>query len=118
MERRKSSSDNIRQKRLRRKKFILAVFNLLKRLWEWLHKVITFKKGIIVFCIWYFVDYVEYLKEHYTGMGIPFPSNVAITILTLILGELGLSALTSVKNKKYEMLENIEDIGPEDENYG
>lgn len=106
MDRRQSNSDDIRKKRLRRRNFILAVFNFFK----WIKSIVTFKKTIVVFCIWYIVNFIEYLKMSYEN-GFYFPVELAIAIITAFLVELGLTALNSINSKKYK--EN-----GDDENYG
>ena len=100
MDRQQGSSDDIRKKRLRRRNFILWIWGLLKSFFNWLKETITFKKTIVVFCIWYIVNFIEYLKSSYES-GFYFPTELAIAIITAFLVELGLAALNSVKSKKY-----------------
>ena len=117
MDRQQGSSETLRKKRLRRRKFILAVFNFSKSTFNCIKSVLTFKKAIVVFCIWYIVNFIEYLKSSYES-GFYFPTELAIAIITAFLVELGLTALNSVKSKKYSH-ENEFDIEEEDyNNYG
>ena len=85
----------------------MAVFNFFK----WIKSIVTFKKTIVVFCIWYIVDFIEYLKKGYENE-FYFPTELAIAIITAFLVELGLTALNSISSKKYKE-ENGDDI-----NYG
>ena len=110
MDRQQGSSETLRKKRLRRKKFILAVFNFFKSTFNCIKSVVTFKKAIVVFCIWYIVSFIEYLKKGYEN-DFYFPTELAIAIITAFLVELGLTALNSISSKKYK--EN-----GDDENYG
>lgn len=107
MDRQQGSSETLRKKRLRRRKFILAVFNFFKSI----KSVVTFKKAIVVFCIWYIVSFIEYLKKGYEN-DFYFPTELAIAIITAFLVELGLTALNSISSKKYK---DDEDKG---EDYG
>ena len=106
MDKQSSADKSVRQKRLRRRNFILAVFKFFK----WIKSIVTFKKTIVVFCIWYIVDFIEYLKKGYENE-FYFPTELAIAIITAFLVELGLTALNSISSKKYK--EN-----GDDENYG
>ena len=110
MDRQQGSSETLRKKRLRRRNFILAVFNFFK----WIKSIVTFKKTIVVFCIWYIVDFIEYLKKGYENE-FYFPTELAIAIITAFLVELGLTALNSINSKKYKDDEHKEDKG---EDYG
>ena len=110
MDRQQGSSETLRKKRLRRRKFILAVFNFFKSI----KSVVTFKKAIVVFCIWYVVRFVEYLKIQ-NEQGIYFSETIAVTIITAFLAELGLTALASIKGKDDKKENN--NIG-DDINYG
>lgn len=101
----------IREKRLRRRNSILKIWGLLKSFFNWLKCVITFKKTIIVFCIWYVVRFVEYLKMQ-NEQGIYFSETIAVTIITAFLVELGLTALASIKGK------DDKEINGDDINYG
>jgi uncharacterized membrane protein (GlpM family) len=117
MEKQQSRDYVVRQKKLKRRNFILKTWGLLKSFFVWLKETITFKKTIVVFCIWYIVNFIEYLKSCYES-GFYFPTELAITIITAFLVELGLTALNSVKSKKYNY-ENECDIEREDyNNYG
>ena len=117
MGKQQSTDKLIREKRLRRRKIILWIWGLLKSFFVWLKETITFKKTIVVFCIWYIVNFIEYLKASYES-GLYFPTELAIAIITAFLVELGLTALNSVKSKKYSY-ENECDIKEEDHNnYG
>ena len=111
MDRRESNSDDIRKKRLRRKKFVLAVFGFYKSIINWIKAIVTFKKAIVVFCIWYIINFIEYLKKGYEN-DFYFPTELAIAIITAFLVELGLTALNSISSKKYK---DDEDKG---EDYG
>ena len=115
MEKQQSRDYIIRQKRLKRRNFILKTWGLTQTFFVWLKETITFKKTIVVFCIWYIVNFIEYLKSSYES-GLYFPTELAIAIITAFLVELGLTALNSVKSKKYK---NECDIEREDyNNYG
>ena len=111
MEKQQSRDYTLRQKRLRRRKVILFLWGMLKSLFCWAKEVITFKKCIIVFCIWYVVKFVEYLKVQ-NESGIYFSETIAVAIITAFLVELGLTALASIKGKD-DKEENGDDI-----NYG
>ena len=114
MGKQQSTDKLIREKRLRRRKIILFLWELLKSFFNWLKCVITFKKTIIVFCIWYVVRFVEYLKIQ-NEQGIYFSETIAVTIITAFLVELGLTALASIKGKDDK--EENNNIG-DDINYG
>ena len=117
MDKQSSADKSLKQRRLRRRKFILKIWGLIKSFFVWLKETITFKKTIVVFCIWYIVNFIEYLKSSYES-GFYFPTELAIAIITAFLVELGLTALNSVKSKKYSY-ENEFDIEEEDyNNYG
>lgn len=117
MARRKSPHNSVRERRLKRRKIILTIWGWITSFFNWLKCVITFKKCIVVFCIWYIVNFIEYLKASYES-GLYFPTELAITIITAFLVELGLTALNSVKSKRYSY-ENECDIEREDyNNYG
>lgn len=108
-----TSRDNtLRQKRLRRRKVILFLWGLLKSFFVWLKETITFKKTIVVFCIWYVVRFVEYLKLQ-NESGIYFSETIAVTVITAFLVELGLTALASIKGKDDKEINDGDDI-----NYG
>ena len=106
MDRRQGSSEAVKKRRLRRRNFILAVFNFFK----WIKSIVTFKKVIVVFCIWYIVNFIEYLKMSYEN-GFYFPVELAIAIITAFLVELGLTALNSINSKKYKENGDDEDYG-------
>ena len=99
MEKQQSRDYTIRQKRIKRRNFILKTRELVRSFFVWLKETITFKKTIVVFCIWYIVNFIEYLKSSYES-GLYFPTELAIAIITAFLVELGLTALNSIKSKK------------------
>ena len=111
MEKQQSRDYIIRQKRVKRRNFILKTWGLIKFFSVWLKETITFKKTIVVFCIWYIVNFIEYLKSSYES-GVYFSETIAVTIITAFLVELGLTALASIKGKD-DKEENGDDI-----NYG
>ena len=113
MEKQQSRDYVIRQKKLKRRNFILKTWGLIKSFFVWLKETITFKKTIIVFCIWYVVRFVEYLKIQ-NEQGIYFSETIAVTIITAFLVELGLTALASIKGKDDKKENSIGD----DINYG
>lgn len=99
------------KRRLRRRNFILAVFNLSKTFWAWVCRTVTFKKCIVVYCLSFIYFFVEYLKWCYAN-GIYFDTTVATTLITAHVAELGLTALNSLDILKRK------DRNVEDENYG
>ncbi len=114
MDKQPSADKSVRQKRLRRRKTILKIWGCITSSFCWLKEVITFKKTVIVFCIWYVVRFVEYLKIQ-NEQGIYFSETIAVTIITAFLAELGLTALASIKGKDDKKENN--NIG-DDINYG
>ena len=110
---RQQSPDNlIRQKRLKRRKIILTIWDWIQSFFNWVKCAITFKMCIVVYCIWYVTDIIEYWKEQ-NALGNYVDSTVIIAVITAFIVELGLTALSSHRqNKKYE------DYESEDENYG
>lgn len=114
MGKQQSTDKLIREKRLRRRNSILKIWGLLKSFFNWVKCVVTFKKTIIVFCIWYVVRFVEYLKIQ-NEQGVYFSETIAVTIITAFLVELGLTALASIKGKDDKKENN--NIG-DDINYG
>ena len=117
MEKQQSRDNTLRQKRLKRRNFILKIWDLVRSFFVWLKETITFKKTIVVFCIWYIVNFIEYLKSSYES-GFYFPTELAIAIITAFLVELGLTALNSIKSKN-RSYENEFDVKEEDyNNYG
>ena len=102
---------------MRRKKFILAVFYFFKSIFNCIKSVVTFKKVIVVFCVWYIVNFIEYLKVSYES-GFYFPTELAIAIITAFLVELGLTALNSISSKKYKDSEEFKGEEDKGEDYG
>ena len=111
MARQQSSNKSINEKRLRRKKFILGMWGLWKSFFNWVLKVVTFKKCVVVFCIYYVTDIVEYWKVQ-NALGVYVSDTVMVTVITAFIVELGLSALLSKSRKEtnYES-EDIEEHG-------
>ena len=129
MDRQKSVRDDVRKRRLRRKNFILAVFNLFKRLWNWILCVVTFKKTIIVFCLFYFVRFVSRREAEYEAFGMPFPVELATVVVSVLIGQLALTALSSLGSRvvdgvkvwseaKETQMESKEIITEDSEDYG
>ena len=110
MARRKSTHNDVREKRLKRKKVILTIWGCIASFFNWLKCVVTFKKCIVIFCIYYVVQFVEYLKVQ-NELGNYFSDTVAVAIITAFLVELGLTALSSHRQGK----NNYDD---DDINYG
>ena len=120
MDRRQSSSDDIRKKRLRRRNFILGIWGLVKSFFNWIKCAITFKKSIIVYCLGYVTYYAESTRGYYISIGLPVPDSVHNTVVTVFLGQLALTAISSLGSRavewvetKYEAMDNNDDI-----NYG
>ena len=117
MEKQTSRNKLIREKRLRRRKVILFLWRLLKSFFNWLKCVITFKKTIVVFCLLYVVNYVEYIKRQYERFNMSIPASVTEIIITVFLGQLALTAISSLGSRVVEWAENKYGNG-DDINYG
>ena len=99
-----------RNRRLKRRKFILKMRDFIISIFIWLKINVTFKKSIVVFCISYIVKFIEYLKKEYQNGGI-FPEEIAIAVITAFVGELTLTCISSIKDKD-------EDEGGDEDFYG
>lgn len=95
-------SISVKEKRLRRRKVILFVWGKLLGTWSWIKCSVSFKKSIIVFCLLYFVNFVEYLKIEYARLGIPFPTDVATIVVSVLIGQLALTAISSLGSRAVE----------------
>ena len=119
--------DTRRDKRLRRRRVILGIWGLIQRLWSlvkslfgWIMCVITFKKSVIVYFLAYVTYYSESTRRFYISIGLPVPDSVHNTVVTVFLGQLALTAISSLGSRavewvetKYEAMDNNDDI-----NYG
>ena len=94
-----SSNKSINKKRLRRRNFILGMWGLWKSFFNWVLKVVTFKKCVVIFCIYYVTDIVEYWKVQ-NALGVYVSDTVIVAIITAFIVELGLSALLSKTSKE------------------
>ena len=118
---RQQSPDNlVRQKRLRRRKIILTIRDWIQSFFSWVKCAITFKKSIIVYCLSYVTYYAESTRAYYISIGLPVPDSVHNTVVTVFLGQLALTAISSLGSRavewvetKYEAMNDNDDI-----NYG
>ena len=122
MDKQPSADKSVRQRRLRRRKFILAIWGFIKSFFKWL-EWITFKKGIIISVLLFIAAFVHYLAENYELYGMPFPIEVANTIITVAVGQLALTAISSIGSRAVEWAENkynthMGKTETEDKNYG
>ena len=120
MDRQQSPDNLIRQKRLKRRKIILTIWDWIQSFFNWIKCTITFKKSIIVYCLGYVTYYAESTRGYYISIGLPVPDSVHNTVVTVFLGQLALTAISSLGSRavewvetKYEAMDNNDDI-----NYG
>src|SRR5574344_1306274 len=119
MDKQSSPNKSVRLKRLRRRKFILRVWEIIKSFFKWL-EWITFKKGIIIYVLLFIAAFVKYVAHDYKSYGMPFPTDVANTIVSVAVGQLALTAISSLGNRAVEWAENkynTEKTETEDKNY-
>lgn len=95
----KSISPKTRERRARRKKVILFFYGLFNKIIGFFVINSSFKKNIIRFCIGYIIYTMEWVKADYAAMGIPVPYEIIVALITAFIVELGLTALTSIKEK-------------------
>lgn len=121
MGKQQSRNKLIREKRLRRRKAILFVWGKWLGVWNWV-KCLTFKKAVILYCLAYVTYYSESVKGFYTQLGIPIPDSVHNTVVTVFLGQLALTAISSLGSRAVEYVQakfgSNECEVEEDINYG
>ena len=118
VDRRNSSDYNIRERRLKRRKAVLFLWGKVCGFWDWV-KCLTFKKFIILYCLGYVTFYAETTRRYYINLGLPIPESHHDTIVTIFLGQLALTAVSSLGSRVVEYAQaKFGENDDDDINYG